>query len=146
MKAPLKSFSISSALSLALITPTMAVYNPAIAQDEEQKIEQVVDDVFVEFRPITVSIIREYRLQGQLSVTFFLGVDKTSTVDEIERLRPRLRDGLVQSLTRVANTRVNPRRPVDLALIGRFMQNSVDEVLGKDLAIVLIQSAAAQPN
>lgn len=128
--------------SVSFISPPVV-----IAQDEEEvDSEQTVDDVFVEFRPISVSIIREYRIQGMLSVTFYLSVDKASTVDEIERLRPKVRDGLVHSLTRVANTRVNPRRPVDLELIGLFMQRSVDDILGTGMANVLIQSATAQPN
>ncbi|MCK5040794.1 MAG: hypothetical protein KAR62_00805 [Sphingomonadales bacterium] len=148
MKLLFKKTALASLLTCGLLcSPYIMAPNNAWAQDEEEVDTEVsVDNVFVEFAPIAVSIIREYRIRGMLNVTFYLSVDKASTVDKIEELRPKLRDGLIQSLTRVANTRVNPRRPVDLELIGLFMQRSVDEILGADMAQVLIQSAAAQPS
>jgi len=146
MKFSFKNTPITALLALGLTFSVCTPTKPVMAQEEDVEIENSVDDVFVEFSPISVSIIREYRIRGQLAVTFFLSVYKTSTVEKIEKLRPKLRDGLVQSLTRVANTRVNPNRPVDLELIGKFMQKSVDEILGPNMAEVLIQSAAAQPS
>jgi len=147
MKLSFNTLSLTSVLACGLLCSQIITPQIVLAQDEEDvEIEQTVDNVFVVFEPISVSIIREYRIRGQLAVTFVLSVDKVSTVDEIERLRPKVRDGLIQGLTRVANTRVNPHRPVDLELIGLFMQRSVDDILGANMAKVLIQSAAAQPS
>lgn len=129
--------------ALGIVCLATSVSQPAFAQEEG---EAIVDNLFVPFAPISVSIVRDYKVQGQLAVTFFLGINKASSEDVIENIRPKVRDGLINSLTRVANTRVNPYKPVDLELIGIFMQNSVDEVLGAGVAEVLIQSVAAQPN
>lgn len=139
---------MASVITCGVLGSSLLGVSVATAQEEDEdvEIEQSVDNVFVQFQPISVSIIREYRIRGMLAVTLFLSVDKASTVEKIESIRPKLRDGLVQSLTRVANTRVSPNRPVDLELIGRFMQKSVDDILGPNMAVVLIQSAAAQPN
>lgn len=138
------TYKFSKPTLTTIVALSLFWQQPALAQDEDVS-EPEVDNVFVEFQPISVAIIRDYRIQGQLAVTLFLSVNKASSVERIEELRPKLTDKLIQSLTRIANTRVSPNKPVDLQLIGRFLQTNVDEVLGEDVAKVLIQSAAAQP-
>lgn len=138
MNIKIKNTYLSLLAVLMLANP-----QPLIAQEEDS--EATVDNIFVQFAPISVSIIREYRIRGQLAVTFYLSVDKASNVEKIETMRPKLRDNLIYSLTRIANTRVSPNKPVDLDLLGRFLQKNVDDVLGEGVAKVLIQSAAAQP-
>lgn len=138
-------FFFTNIFAIILAILTIGFSQPSFAQ-EEGEVEPTVDNLFVRFQPISVSIVRDFKVQGQLSVTLYLGLNKASTEDVIENLRPKIRDSLLNSLTRVANTRVNPYRPVDIDLIVIFMQTGLDELLGEGVAEVLIQSAAAQPS
>ena len=78
-------------------------------------------------------------------VDFKLSVKTREDVDEIDKLRPRIRSAVNEALTRVANARVNVRRPLDVELISSYIQGAVDTVMGEDFAEVLIAVASTQP-
>lgn|GEM_PF-3120834 len=112
------------------------------AQDEQAP--SISDALFVEFAPMTVAVIRDKRIRGHLTVTFFLAVGTQPDIDRIDAIRPKLRDAVLQNLARIGNARVDPNLPVDLDLVADYLQYAVDDILGKDVAKVLLQSASTQ--
>ena len=135
MMQSIKSLAFIFLLSLLLVAPIAA---------QEENAPAVSDDLFVEFAPMTVAVIRDKRIRGHLTITFFLAVGTQPDIDRIETLRPKLRDAVLRNLARIGNARVDPHLPVDLDLVADYLQYAVDDVLGEDVAKVLLQSASTQ--
>ncbi len=103
------------------------------------------EPVFIEFTPLSVSVIQRTHVAGFLSVAFNLVVESEETAAHVERLRPKLRDAIVRVLSRVANSRLDINHPVDVDLIRAYVQMAVDSVIGADKARVLMESVSLQP-
>ena len=128
---------------LAMIVSFGAHTTLTLAQDEEETPD--ISNVFATFSPFSVHVIKDRRIRGILMVDFKLSLKAREDVDEIDKIRPRIRSAVIEALTRVANARVNVRRPLDVELISNSIQGAIDSVLGEDFAKVLIAVASTQP-
>jgi flagellar basal body-associated protein FliL len=125
----------------------LLVPNPLAAQDhgDEGAPPPPQTNLFADFRPVMVAVIREHQIRGHLGVDFALAVTSADAMTEIDLLRPRLRDSIQHYLAGLASARINPRRPLDLDLVSSYIQKAVDEILGDGVAEVLIITASVTP-
>lgn len=126
------------ALSLFLISA-----NSAYAADK--KSDAHGGPIFIEFEPFSVSVIQRTRIAGFLSVAFSLAVEEEAVIQRVERLRPKLKDAIVRILSRVASSRLDVNRPVDVDLVRAYVQAAVDGVIGAGKARVLMSTVSLQP-
>lgn len=124
----------------------LLVPNPLAAQDhDDESASPPETNLFADFRPVMVAVIREHQIRGHLGVDFALAVESADAMTEIDLLRPRLRDSIQHYLAGLASARINPRRPLDLDLVSSYIQKAVDEILGDGVAEVLIITASVTP-
>ncbi len=128
---------------LFLLTANLVAANAVLAEESDGGSD--ADPLFIEFAPLSVSVIQRTRVAGFLSVAFDLVVDSEETVKLVERLRPRLEDAIVRVLSRVANSRLDINHPVDIDLIRAYVQMAVDGIIGAEKARVLMKSVSLQP-
>lgn len=129
-----------SAIALCLF---LISTGPAFAEENEG--DMLAGPTFVEFEPFSVSVIQRTRIAGFLSVAFSLAVESEAALQQVERLRPKLNDAIVRILSRVASSRLDVSRPVDVDLVRTYVQAAVDSVIGKDKARVLMETVSLQP-
>jgi flagellar basal body-associated protein FliL len=115
---------------------------PAFSQDEEE--EKTEKLVAVEMQPLVVSLTKNFRTQGVLMLAYQLFVANSSTAEEVAVRKPQIAAALHQTLTRLSKIRIPADKPVNIPLLDLFMQRSVDELLGKNVAEVVIFSASIQ--
>lgn len=125
-------------ISLFLLPATLAAA-------EEEAGGNGAGPLFVEFDPFSVSIIQRTRVAGYLSVAFSLAVENEAAAQRVERMRPKLKDAIVRILSRVASSRLDVNRPVEVSLIQTYVQMAVDNVIGPGEALVLMQTVSLQP-
>lgn len=130
-------------LCLLLVPPDFALASEDNAGSQDG--ENQSHPLFVEFDPFSVSVIRRTRVAGFLSVAFSLAVKDEATVQQVERLRPKLSDAVVRILSRVAGSRLDVTRPVEVGLIQAYIQMAIDSVLGAGKARVLMSTVSLQP-
>lgn len=130
---------------MSIITAGLFLITATSVLAEESRGGSGSEPLFIEFTPLSVSVIQRTRVAGFLSVAFNLVVESEEAAAHVERLRPRLRDAIVRILSRVANSRLDINRPVDVDLIRAYVQMAVDGVLGAEKARVLMQTVSLQP-
>lgn len=99
---------------------------------------------YVVLEPVVVSIMRDARVRGLLSVDVGLEVRDADTREDIEKALPRLRDRYIQALTYLASNRIDVTRPVDVGALGDMLQSVTDSVLGASAARVLVSGATVR--
>lgn len=99
---------------------------------------------YVFLEPVVVSVMRDARVRGLLTVDVGLEVRDADTREEIERAMPRLRDRYIQALTYLASNRIDVSRPVDVGALGDMLQSVTDSVLGAKAARVLVSGATVR--
>lgn len=108
--------------------------------------EEVADEpAFIEFAPVSVSVVHNNRVAGFLSIAFGVMVDDPGGYARVEALLPKISAANVQMLARIARTRLDVTKAVNLELLRAYLQRTVDQVVGKGIAQVLIQDATLQP-
>lgn len=117
----------------------------AAAEGEDGETKSDAGPIFMEFAPFSVSVIQRAQIAGYLSVAFDLAVEEEAVVQQVERLRPKVRDAVLLILTRVASSRLDVTRPVDVDLIRAYVQKAVNNVLGAGKAQVLMAIVSLQP-
>ncbi|RMF07860.1 MAG: hypothetical protein D6763_11350 [Alphaproteobacteria bacterium] len=98
--------------------------------------------IFLE--PMVVSVFRDMRVRGLLSVDVGLELSEPDDRGDIERILPRLRDRYLRVLSQLASNRIDVRRPVDIDAINRALQAVTDRALGQDKARVLVGGATVR--
>ncbi len=112
------------------------------AQEEAEEVKEKL--IQVEMQPLTVALTKNFKTQGVLMLAYSLFVDKTSTAGDLALREPQIAAALHQTLTRLSKIRIPADRPVNITLVDKFMQDTVDKLLGKNIANVVIFSASIQ--
>lgn len=107
--------------------------------------EETVEPSFIEFAPVSVSVVHNARVAGFLSIAFGVMVEGPEALARVEALLPRINDASVQMLARIARTRLVVTEAVNLELLRTYLQRTVDRIVGEGVARVLIQDATLQP-
>ncbi len=116
---------------------------PTIAESEEG--DGDLRENYIEFQPLSVTVIQNARISGVLTVTFTLATKNPSLIEKIKHLRPRVRSEVHHKLARLAATRISLNQPINVELVGKFIQSAVDQIFGEHEVEVLIQLAAIRP-
>lgn len=124
---------------IALLALTI-VSQPAAASDDIRLGEP--RHIFLE--PMVVSVLRDMRVRGLLSVDVGLELSDPDDRDEIEEVLPRLRDRYLTVLSNLASNRIDIRRPVDIDAINGLLQAATDKTLGRGKARVLVGGATVR--
>ena len=111
-----------------------------VARAEETE-QTPADTLFIEFPEMNVTLVERSRIDGIMTVRLSLEVFDAEGQGQVEHQRPRLQDAYVHTLTRLASARFDVRRPIDYALMGRYLQRDTNRILGVDVARVLVQDA-----
>jgi len=98
--------------------------------------------VFLE--PLVVSVMRDMRVRGLLSLDVGLELTDPDSRSDVEKLMPRLRDRYIQALTYLASNRIDVSRPVDIDALNTVLQAATNRTLGADTARVLISGATVR--
>ncbi|HEY8352454.1 MAG TPA: hypothetical protein VIK87_07905 [Sphingomonadales bacterium] len=122
-------------LALAVIFGSIA--SPAMAADAPR----LGEPRYLTLEPVTVSVLRDSRVRGLLSLDLTLELARLDDRAQIERIMPRLRDQFVFTLTRLAASRLDVDQPLDLPVITAALQEVTDRVLGESRARLLIGGA-----
>lgn len=133
---------------LALAAGAFMWQGPALASQEEDEKgaeETAPAPTFVEFAPVSVSVVHNNRVTGFLSVAFGVMVKDPEAAAKVEALLPKISDACVQMLVRIARTRLDVTQAINIELLRTYLQRSVDGVIGEGVAQVLIQDATLQP-
>lgn len=138
-----RTFTMRHLISAVIMGLFLITANSVLAEESHGSSDS--KPVFIEFTPLSVSVIQRTRVAGFLSVAFNLVVESEEAAAHVERLRPRLRDAIVRVLSRVANSRLDINHPVDVDLIRAYVQMAVDSVIGADKARVLMETVSLQP-
>lgn len=130
-------------VSVVILCIFLLSVGPGVASAAEGS--SSAEPIFIEFEPFSVSVIQNSRVAGFLSIAFDLAVEDEATIQQVERLRPRLRDAVVRILSRVASSRLDVSRPVDVDLVRAYVQKAIDGVIGPGKAQVLMEIVSLQP-
>lgn len=123
---------------------TISLSAPTFAQEEDQGEEIEEKLIAVEMLPLTVALTRNFRTEGVLMLAYQLFVSDTDTMEDVAIREPQIAAALHQTLTRLSKIRIPADRPVNITLLDKFMQNTVDKLLGKNVADVVIFAASIQ--
>jgi flagellar basal body-associated protein FliL len=99
------------------------------------------NDRYVALAPVTVSVFRDSRVRGMLSLELTLEVADGSSRERIDKIMPRLRDRYITIMSRLAANRVDIHRPLDLESVTEILQSATDQMLGPQVARVLVGGA-----
>ncbi len=135
------------ALALGLVWAvhafTTASITPAYAASEEVGKGEAVSP-HIALNGLTVSVFRNARVRGMLSVDVTLELNDPSKREDIEKIMPRLRDQYIMALTRLASNRIDIDRPLDLSMITQTLQTATNKTIGAQTARVLIGNASVR--
>jgi flagellar basal body-associated protein FliL len=95
-------------------------------------------------KPVVVSVMRDMRVRGLLSVDVGLELVDPDSRSDVEKLMPRLRDRYIQALTYLASNRIDVSRPLDIDALNTVLQTATNKTLGTDTARVLISGATVR--
>jgi len=95
-------------------------------------------------KPLVVSVMRDMRVRGLLSLDVGLELTDPDSRSDVEKLMPRLRDRYIQALTYLASNRIDVSRPVDIDALNNVLQAATNKTLGADTARVLISGATVR--
>ena len=137
---------ISKCLRPAILAALLTCLHlgPAVAASDPAKGEGD-DPGYLSFDAFSVTVIAEGRIQGQVAVKMGLTVPELENRQGVEKMRPKLRDAFLQTLNHIASTRLDADRPVNPALIDRYLQRVADRILGDHVADVIIETATIRP-
>lgn len=144
LNRPLYWANFASSLLVVLFAIMMTIA-AAPASAESDKGEGSEDDRFFEIPPVSVSVVQNNRVVGYLSVSYKLMLIDLNSAGRISNMAPRLKDASVKILARIARTRLDVTKPLNIDLVHIYLQQTVDQVLGEGVAKVLIQDASLQP-
>ena len=99
---------------------------------------------YMEMEAVTVSIIRAGKVRGFLTVDVTLELPGSEHRQTINEVAPRLTAAYNHSIRDIAARGVDLDQPVDINLVTHILQTVTDQVLGEELAVVLIGSASVQ--
>lgn len=99
---------------------------------------------FMVMEAVTVSIIRTGKVRGFLTVDVTLELPGSEYRQTVTKVAPRLAAAYHHSIRDIAARGVDLDQPVDINLVTDILQSVTDQVLGEELAIVLIGSASVQ--
>lgn len=128
-------------LMAMLLVASMGAAAAASGKNDRMKLGE---SPHLALEPLTVTVFRDSRARGLLSIDLTLQMAKASAKPDVEKIMPRLRDQLVLTLTRLAANRVDVDRPLDLDAMGKALQAATDRTLGEGQARVLISGATVR--
>lgn len=99
---------------------------------------------FVQMDAVTVSVIRQGKVRGFLTVAFTLELPGYEYREELGALSPKLEAEYHRDISDIAARNIDMDYPVDVMLVKSRLQSSTDRVLGPDFAKVLMGSASVQ--
>ena len=135
MKVYLSAFVMMFAIIMgaSAATDARAAGSPALGESPH---------VFL--KPLVVSVMRDMRVRGLLSLDVGLELTDPDSRSDVEKLMPRLRDQYIQVLTYLASNRIDVARPVDIDALNNALQAATDKTLGADTARVLVSGATVR--
>lgn len=99
---------------------------------------------FVQMDAVTVSVIRQGKVRGFLTVAFSLELPGYEYREQLGALTPRLEAEYHRDVSDIAARSVDLSYPVDIMLVKRRLQATTDRILGPHFAEVLMGSASIQ--
>ncbi len=99
---------------------------------------------FVQMDAVTVSVIRQGKVRGFLTVAFTLELPGYEYREQLGALSPKLEAEYHRDISDIAARSIDMDYPVDVMLVKGRLQSSTDRVLGPDFAKVLMGSASVQ--
>lgn len=132
----MRGWALSLFLALSLAGPCLAA-----GPDDKPKLGE---QRYIMLEPLTVSVMRDARVRGLLSVDLTLELARLDERAAIERIMPRLRDQLMFALTQLAANRLDIERPLDLPTLTAALQQVIDRVIGESKARLLIGGATVR--
>lgn len=99
---------------------------------------------FVTIDEIIFSVVQNARVHGLMSVTIKLQIRSEAERNDVQSLRPKLRDNYLSTLTHLGRTSLAINRPVNFELLRRLLQKDTDNVLGKEKATVFITDVSTR--
>lgn len=111
---------------------------PAAASSKETETAAINHIVLA---PMTVSVFRDSRVRGMLSLELTLEVADGPSRERVDKIMPRLRDRYITIMSRLAANRVDINRPLDLDSMTEILQSATDQMLGPQVARVLVGGA-----
>jgi flagellar basal body-associated protein FliL len=95
---------------------------------------------WVAVHPISVSIVQEDEVRGQLQVWFGMDVPDAGLRARAEAIMPRLRDAWLGRLSQYAATSARARKPANIANVSLLLQTTADQMLNNPGSRVLMGS------
>lgn len=126
-----------------LLAVALVAGPPCLAAGPDDK-PKLGEQRFIILEPLTVSVLRDARVRGLLSVDLTLELARLDERTAIEKIMPRLRDQLMFALTQLAANRLDIERPLDLPTITGALQQVTDRVIGESRARLLIGGATVR--
>ena len=129
----------------ALIIMFAIVMGARVAGDAQASGDPVLGEPrYVFLEPLVVSVMRDMRVRGLLSLDVGLELSDPDSRPDVEKLMPRLRDRYIQVLTYLASNRIDVTRPVDIDALNSVLQTATDRTLGAETARVLVSGATVR--
>ncbi len=113
--------------------------SPARAADNEAVPQ------FLKFPAIITNIVDGVRITGLVSVTIEVHVDNKSVLRRLELSRPLLQDSFTRTVIDLAQTYIEPYRPLPWQTIATRLQRAADTALPKEKMRVLITDMSTRP-
>ena len=123
------------------LTAVLMIGLAATAAQAKESERTPADTLFIAFPEMNVTLVERARIDGIMTVRVSLEVFDAEAQGQVEHQQPRLQDAYIHTLTRLASARFDVRRPIDYALMGRYLQRDTNRILGADVARVLVQDA-----
>lgn len=93
---------------------------------------------FVNMDSMIFSVLQDSRISGLMSVTIKLQIRSEDERNQIEALRPKLRDRYLFTLTRLGAETIDIKKPLNFEIMTQLLQRDTDKVLGEHVAKLLI--------
>ena len=99
---------------------------------------------FVTIDTMIISILQGPKVSGLMSVTVRLQLEDEGDREDVEFLRPKLRDRYLSLLSRLGSASIDIDRPLNVPRLQNILQRATDKVVGEDKALVLITDASTR--
>ncbi|MFA5122521.1 hypothetical protein [Zavarzinia sp.] len=134
MFATARTLCLTLALATALV-PAATPVSPARAEAARDGVD-VVGSV-VSLAPLHISVVRDGKIRGILTLTPNLDVTDTALRDRVAREYPRLRDSYLRALDPYID-RLDVRAAPDVVQMTRLLQRATDGLYGDGTVTVMI--------
>ena len=121
---------------------------PSYAQDEDASVDdqEAVGNprsakVIYPIDPFTLSIFKRGKVEGLLLLVIKLELERTVSINQIDRKLPVLRNELNLAARRLGNERAQLERPLNPGVAAWYMQRAADKALGSGVVRVLVDEA-----